>query len=132
MGTYARRLWVPHAARSGHQIKWCSRNVNGASVKHVFYIKPTKTLNLLWLVTQDSILNVSGKKSSNQFTVQKYFKQKQGSLKKLESKKLQHSKNNLLGCLALTGYIFTKLLFSTLVKKSNQPLVQKNEINISN
>ena len=55
--------------------------------------------------------------------VQKYFKQKQGSLKKLESKKLQHSKNNLLGCLALTGYIFTKLLFSTLVKKSNQPLV---------
>ena len=64
--------------------------------------------------------------------VQQYLKQKQGSLKKLESKKLQHSKKKLLGYLGLTGYIFMKLLFSTLVKKSNQPLVQKNEINISN
>ena len=130
MGAYARRLWIPYAARSGHQIKWCSRDVNEASVKHVFYIK--LTLNLLWLVTQGSILNGSGKKLSNQFMVQQYLKQKQGSLKKLESKKLQHSKKKLLGCLGLTGYIFMKLLFSTLVKKSNQPLVQKNEINISN
>ena len=68
-----RRERFPDAGRPEDQIMWRSKDIHGTSVKHVFYIKLTKTLNLLLLVTQDIILNDSGKKSSKQFMVQKKF-----------------------------------------------------------
>ena len=66
-----RHLWAPDVRRPGDQIMWRSRDVHRTSGKHVFYIYTTKTLNLLWLVTQGFMLNGSGKKSSEQFMVQK-------------------------------------------------------------
>ena len=45
-----------------------SRDVLETSVKHVFQIKLTSTLNLLWQVTQDFIANGSRDKFNEQYS----------------------------------------------------------------
>ena len=43
-----------------------SKDVRGTSVKYVFEIKITNTLNLLWQVTQDFMVNGSSEKFNEQ------------------------------------------------------------------
>ena len=55
-----------------------SKDVHGTSVKHVSKIKLTNTLNLLWQVTQDFLMNGSSEKFSEQFSGQNsYLNRKQ-------------------------------------------------------
>ena len=58
----------PVAGRPWDQMMGRSTGVGEASVKHVFKIKLTNTLNLLWQVTQDFIVNGSSEKFSEQYS----------------------------------------------------------------
>ena len=60
------RLRDPVAGRSWNQMMGRSKDVRGTSVKYVFQIKITNTLNLLWQVTQDFIVNGSSEKFNEQ------------------------------------------------------------------
>ena len=60
------RLRDPVAGRPWDQMMGRSKDVRGTSVKYVFEIKITNTLNLLWQVTQDFIVNGSSEKFNEQ------------------------------------------------------------------
>ena len=66
MGTSTRRLRDPVAGLPWDQMMGRSKDVRGTSVKYVFQIKITNTLNLLWQVTQDFIVNGSSEKFNEQ------------------------------------------------------------------
>ena len=68
MGTSTGRLQDPVAGRPGYQVMGRSGD-GGTSVIHVFKIQLTNILNLLWLITQDSIVNVVQKNSVKRTSV---------------------------------------------------------------
>ena len=61
------RLWKLVAARPWKQMMRRYRDVLATLAKHVFQIKLTNTLNLLWQVIQDLIANGSSDKFSEQY-----------------------------------------------------------------
>ena len=63
-----KRLRNPVVGRPWNQMMGRSRDLPGTSVKYVFQIKLTNTLNLLWQVTQDFIVNGSSEKFSKQYS----------------------------------------------------------------
>ena len=69
MGTSTRRLQDQVARRNGDQMMGGSRDVCGRSVKSVFQIQLTITLNMLWQVTQDFTATGSSKKINEQYSI---------------------------------------------------------------
>ena len=58
----------PVAGRPWDQMIGCSRDARGTLVKHVFKIQLTNTLNLLWQVTEDLILNGSSEEFCDKYS----------------------------------------------------------------
>ena len=71
METSTGLLRYPVMGRPGDQMMGRFGDVRKTSVKHFFKIQLKITLNVLWQVTQDFIVNDSSEKFSEQYVIKK-------------------------------------------------------------